>query len=83
MKTLKKGSKVKIDLKFHDGFIAKISGVILRKDKYQEDRDHFVCLFDEELPSERIDKEQTYLLKKLPEFSSDDLEDLPPILFFE
>ncbi|MGA2915936.1 MAG: hypothetical protein ABSE89_07930 [Sedimentisphaerales bacterium] len=83
MATLKKGSKVKIDLKFHDGYVAKTSGIILRKDKYQEDRDHFVCLFDKEIPPKRIDKEQTYLLKKLPEISSEDLEDLPPILFFD
>ena len=83
MKTLKKGSKVEIDLKFHDGYVAEISGIILRKDKYQEDRDHFVCLFDKELPQERIDTERAYLLKEFPDVGNEADWDSPPIIFFE
>ena len=83
MGALKKGSKVKVNLKFHDEQASEISGVILRKDKYLEDKDHFVCLFDKELPQERMDTERAYLLKEFPDISNEADWDSPPIIFFE
>jgi hypothetical protein len=81
--TLKQGSKIKITLRFHDGQVVKTTATVLRRDQYQEDREHFVCLFDHELPPERIDREQTYLQKKFPDVSSEKLWDSAPILFFD
>lgn len=83
MENLKKQSKIRIEIRFHDGFVAKKNGVIIRKDKYQEDKDHFVCLFDKELPAERIEKEQTHLLKKLLTICTEKMWDSPPMLFFD
>ena len=81
--TLKQGGKVKITLRFHDGQVIKTTGTVLRRDQYQEEREHFVCLFDQELPPERVDKEQAYLQKKFPDVSSEELWDSAPILFFD
>jgi len=80
---LKRGVRVKINLKFHDGEVIKTTGTILRKDWYQEEREYFVCLFDQELLQERIDKEKAYLQKEFPDVSGEDLWDSPPILFFD
>ncbi len=80
--TLKKGGKVKITLKFHDGQVIKMTATVLRRDQYQEEREYFVCLFERELPQARINKEQVYLQKKFPDVSSEELWDSPPILFF-
>jgi hypothetical protein len=68
--TLKEGDKINIALKFNDGQIVKRGGRILKEEKCQEGRKHFICLFDRHLPVERIDKEQAYLLKNFPDFCS-------------
>jgi hypothetical protein len=68
--TLKQGSKINIAIKFHDGQVVKRGGTILRQERSQEGREHFVCLFERHLPTERIDKEQAYLLKNFPDFCS-------------
>jgi hypothetical protein len=81
--SLKLGAKIKIFLKFHDGQVFKTVGTVLRKDHYEEEKEHFVCLFHPELPPERIDKEIAYLQKKFPEVSSEELWDSPPIIFFD
>jgi len=81
--TLKLGAKVEISLKFHDGQVFKMTGTVLRRDRYQEEKEHFVCLFQPELPPERIDKELAYLKKKFPDISSEELWDSPPIIFFD
>jgi hypothetical protein len=67
---LKKGSKINIAIKFHDGQVIKIGGTILRQERHQEEREHFVCLFERLLPKERIDKELAYLKKNFPDFCS-------------
>jgi hypothetical protein len=67
---LKEGSKINIAIKFHDGQIVRRSGVIIRREQCQEGREHFVGLFERELPQERINKEHAYLLKNFPDFCS-------------
>jgi hypothetical protein len=63
-----KDSKFNFIIKFHDGQIIKKTGTIIREDKYQEDKTYFIYLFDNELPQERIQKEEEYLLKNFPGF---------------
>jgi hypothetical protein len=65
---LKEGSKINIAIKFHDGEIIKRGGTILKQERSQEGREHFVCLFERQLPTERIEKEHAYLLKNFPDF---------------
>jgi hypothetical protein len=69
--TLKEGKKINVILKFHDGQIFRMTGTILRREKYQPGREHFVCLFERQLPQERISKEQAYLLENFPDFCGD------------
>ncbi len=72
---LKKGDKVNIALKFHDGQVIRRSGTILRLDKHHSDREYFVLLFERQLPQERINKEWAYLLDNFPDFCLEDFKD--------
>lgn len=67
---LKKGSKINIAIKFHDGEILRRGGTILRQERYQEEREYFVFIFERHLPQARIDKELAYLKKNFPDFCS-------------
>ena len=69
--SLKKGEKIELSLRFHDGQVIKTAGTISRQEQYQEGKDYFVCLLDEELPQERLDKERQYLIEKFPDFCKD------------
>ncbi|MFA5292880.1 MAG: hypothetical protein WC496_07600 [Phycisphaerae bacterium] len=64
----KEGDKLNIALKFHDGQVINRGGTISRQDKYETDREYFVCLFDRHLPQERMEMEKEYLLAKFPDF---------------
>lgn len=80
---LKPGARIKIALKFHDGQVFEMTGDVLKKDQYQQEKAYFVCLFQPQLPQERIDKELAHLQKKFPDISSEGLGDSPTILFFD
>jgi len=69
----KEGDKLDIALKFHDGQVIRRNGTISRQDKYETDREYFVCLFDRNLPQERMEMEKAYLLAKFPDFCRDAL----------
>jgi hypothetical protein len=66
--SLKQGDKIDIALRFHDGQVIKTTGTISRREQYQAGREYFICLFEQDLPQERLDKEQTYLLENFPDF---------------
>ncbi len=71
--SLEQGGKVELILKFHDGQVIETRGTILRKVRYRQDKEYFVCLFDKELPRVLIEKERAYLQKKFLGVSSEEL----------
>jgi hypothetical protein len=72
--SLDKGGKIKLSLKFHDGQVIETVGTISRQELYQAGREYFICLLDEKLPQERLDKERQYLIEKFPDFCRDSFD---------
>ena len=65
------GSKMDISLKFHDGQTIEKTGSILRKETDHAGKFYVVCIFDSDIPSAVINKEESYLLKNFPDFCRD------------
>jgi hypothetical protein len=65
------GSKIDIVIRFHDNQTIKTTGTILRRETDQSEGKIYVCIFDREIPSEVISKEQAHLLKNFPDFCRD------------
>lgn len=61
-------SKIDMVLKFRDGQIINAVGTVLRQESDQLGKSVCVCIFDAEIPSAVINKEQSYLLKNFPDF---------------
>ena len=62
-------SPISVRLQFHDGDIFDAVGKVLRS-YYDADSNkcYIVCKLDADIPSERINKEQSFLLKHYPDF---------------
>jgi hypothetical protein len=61
-------SKINMQLKFHDGHTMEVAAVIIRQLEDQFGKRAFVAIFNEQIESEIINKEQSYLLKNFPDF---------------
>jgi c-di-GMP-binding flagellar brake protein YcgR len=61
-------SKLNMNIKFHDGQTMEVAGVIIRQLEDQFGKSTFVVIFDQQIKSEVINKEQAYLLKNFPDF---------------
>jgi hypothetical protein len=72
--SLKQGEKIEFSLKFHDGEVIEMAGIIAKQDQSPTGREYFLCLLDEELPQERLDKERQYLIEKFPDFCRDSFD---------